>query len=71
MAGITLPNEASVRLHESFGFRRVGSMPDIGYKDGEWHEVGFLALELNKPTKNPAEPKDYRQFVDSVCMTPS
>jgi L-amino acid N-acyltransferase YncA len=66
MAGITLPNEASVRLHESFGFRRVGSMPDIGYKDGEWHEVAFLALELNKPTKNPAEPRDYRELVEEL-----
>jgi L-amino acid N-acyltransferase YncA len=45
-AGITLPNEASVRLHESLGFRLVGVYPRVGFKCGAWHDVGWWQLGL-------------------------
>jgi L-amino acid N-acyltransferase YncA len=45
-AGITLPNEASAALHESFGFEQVGVNREIGWKDGAWHDVGWYQLEL-------------------------
>jgi phosphinothricin acetyltransferase len=45
-AGITLPNAASVGLHESLGFRRIGVYPAVGYKRGAWHDVGWWQLEL-------------------------
>ena len=38
-AGITLPNAASVGLHESLGFRPVGVYPSVGFKLGSWHDV--------------------------------
>lgn len=41
MAGITLPNEASVRLHEGMGFRPVGVYREVGFKFGRWHDVGW------------------------------
>ncbi len=46
VAGITLPNEASVRLHEAVGFRAVGVFHAVGYKFGAWHDVGFWELDL-------------------------
>jgi phosphinothricin acetyltransferase len=39
VAGITLPNEASVALHESFGFETVGTLERVGYKFGAWRDV--------------------------------
>lgn len=45
-AGITLPNEASVGLHESLGFQQVGMNPEIGWKNGAWRDVGWWQLEL-------------------------
>ena len=45
-AGITLPNAASVGLHESLGFRPVGVYERVGYKQGAWHDVGWWQLEL-------------------------
>jgi phosphinothricin acetyltransferase len=45
-AGITLPNAASVGLHESLGFQRVGFYPNVGYKLGKWQDVGWWALDL-------------------------
>ena len=56
-AGITLPNEASVRLHESLGFLRVGVYRRIGYKLGRWHDVGWWQLPLcPDPPDPPPEP---------------
>ena len=40
-AGITLPNEASVRFHEGFGFESIGVFPRVGYKLEEWHDVAW------------------------------
>jgi L-amino acid N-acyltransferase YncA len=52
-AGITLPNRSSVGLHESLGFRRVGLNPEIGFKEGAWHDVGWYQLELAPAPKGP------------------
>jgi phosphinothricin acetyltransferase len=45
-AGITLPNEASVLLHESLGFVAVGVYHRIGWKAGAWRDVGWWQLDL-------------------------
>ena len=45
-AGITLPNEASVGLHEALGFQPVGVYRKIGWKLGAWHDVGWWQLAL-------------------------
>ena len=46
VAGITLPNEASVRLHEVLGFTKVGEFTEVGHKLGEWWDVGWWQLLL-------------------------
>lgn len=46
LAGITLPNDASVGLHETLGFQPVGVYRRIGYKLGAWHDVGWWQLDL-------------------------
>ncbi|HYV65845.1 MAG TPA: GNAT family N-acetyltransferase, partial [Myxococcales bacterium] len=56
-AGITLPNAASVGLHESLGFRLIGVYPRVGYKMGAWHDVGWWQLELRERSGEPAPPK--------------
>ncbi len=55
-AGITLPNPASVRLHESLGFEPVGVFRRIGFKHGRWHDVGWYALRLGEDD-HPSEPR--------------
>ncbi len=47
-AGITLPNPASVGLHESLGFLPVGVYRKVGFKGGAWHDVGWWQLELRE-----------------------
>jgi L-amino acid N-acyltransferase YncA len=46
VAGITLPNEASVGIHEALGFEPVGVYKNIGFKNGEWWDVGWWQLDL-------------------------
>ncbi len=46
IAGVALPNEGSVRLCESLGFRYVGVFPEIGRKFDRWHDVAFWQLSL-------------------------
>jgi len=41
VAGITIPNASSVRLHEALGFRPLGTLHKVGYKEGAWHDVGL------------------------------
>ncbi|MGH7780822.1 MAG: arsinothricin resistance N-acetyltransferase ArsN1 family B [Candidatus Binataceae bacterium] len=54
-AGITLPNPASVGLHELMGFRPVGVYSKVGYKRGEWHDVGYWQLPLRECIAKPEE----------------
>lgn len=44
IAGIALPNEASIKLHEKFGFEKVAQFREIGFKFGEWIDVGYWEL---------------------------
>lgn len=45
-AGVTLPNEASVGLHESMGFLPVGVYKRVAWKFGAWQDVGWWQLQL-------------------------
>jgi phosphinothricin acetyltransferase len=57
-AGITLPNPASVRLHEQVGFREVGVFRAAGHKFGQWHDVGWWQRLLGSdPPSAPAPPR--------------
>ncbi|WP_328538248.1 GNAT family N-acetyltransferase [Streptomyces sp. NBC_00344] len=45
-AGITMPNEASVRLHSRFGFTPVGTYREVGRKFGVYHDVAWYEKNL-------------------------
>jgi len=45
-AGIALPNEASVALHETVGFEPIGVYQAVGYKFGAWRDVGWWQKSL-------------------------
>lgn len=58
-AGITLPNPASVGLHEAAGFQPVGIYRQVGHKLGAWHDVGWWELALRDRPKEPEEPTPF------------
>ena len=46
IAGISLPNVTSVRLHEKMGFHKVAHFREVGYKFDKWVDVGYWELIL-------------------------
>jgi len=48
IGGIAQPNEASVRLHEKLGFRKVAMFSEVGMKFGRWVDVGYWELHLDR-----------------------
>ncbi|HZS33118.1 MAG TPA: arsinothricin resistance N-acetyltransferase ArsN1 family B [Methylomirabilota bacterium] len=77
-AGITLPNAASVALHEAVGFVPVGVYPAVGYKLGAWRDVGWWRRRLRPPPPDPEPPlelaaasrlAEWPQALASGCRT--
>ena len=56
VAGIALPNPASVALHEKLGFVLSGIERGVGYKLGRWVDVGRWQRDLAPRSATPAEP---------------
>jgi phosphinothricin acetyltransferase len=58
-AGIALPNDASVKLHESVGFAAIGIYRGVGYKKGAWRDVGWWGRALGDPSPDPQPPRPF------------
>jgi L-amino acid N-acyltransferase YncA len=56
VAGITLPNEASVSFHTAMGFKPVGVYHGIGYKFGAWHDTAWFERDLRPRDANAEDP---------------
>lgn len=61
-AVITLPNDASVRLHERCGFSYFATYENVGYKLGAWQKVGWWRLPLNGFEQHPTPPLKFPQL---------
>ena len=46
LAGVTLPNEASLALHRRLGFERVATFSEVGFKFGRYWDVAWFELAL-------------------------
>jgi phosphinothricin acetyltransferase len=57
VAGVTLPNDASVGVHRALGFEPVGTFGRIGWKLGRWHDVHYLSRTIGADADPPAEPR--------------
>jgi phosphinothricin acetyltransferase len=67
-AGITLPNAGSVGVHEALGFRPVAVYSRVGYKLGNWLDVGWWQLELQPQPGEPSEPVSIAALRDSPAI---
>ena len=67
-AGIALPNEASVRLHETLGFRQVALYTQIGFKAGAWRDTGWWHLRLGVLNPNPSPPTPFAALDPAVVQ---
>lgn len=48
IAGIALPNDASIRLFEGLNFTAAGTLPAVGFKAGTWHDVGYWTRHIGQ-----------------------
>lgn len=63
---VTLPNAASVGLHEAMGFAPIGVHRHTGYKHGAWHDVGWWQLALREPPTPPDEPLPFARLDEAI-----
>lgn len=71
IAAITLPNDASVRLHEALGFGSAGVYRQVGYKGGRWLDVGLWQRSLAPATNPPTEPGLVSEVIADILAGPS
>jgi L-amino acid N-acyltransferase YncA len=60
-AGIALPNDPSVAIHEAVGFEPLGVYREVGFKLDRWHDVGWWRRGLSA-SKPPAPPTPFAEF---------
>jgi phosphinothricin acetyltransferase len=60
-AAVTVPNPESVGFHEALGFEHVGTLPDVGHKLGEWHDVAWFERGLGGREADPAPPTPFAE----------
>jgi L-amino acid N-acyltransferase YncA len=65
IAGIALPNDPSVALHEKLGFTLSGIERGVGFKLGEWVDVGRWQKDLAPRDSEPAEPRPFEPLLSS------
>ena len=70
-AGITLPNAASVALHESMGFTPLAVYRGVGYKLGRWHDVGLWQQRLAELPAAPRPPRTVDEVWDAARSQPA
>jgi L-amino acid N-acyltransferase YncA len=58
-AVINLPNDKSSALHERMGFTYFATYEKVGYKLGQWKNVGWWRLQLNEFIKEPPAPVSF------------
>jgi L-amino acid N-acyltransferase YncA len=69
LAGIALPNAASVGLHEAMGFQHIGIYRNIGYKHGAWRDVGWWQCQLRDYTRNPEPPRAMAEYAGTATLS--
>jgi len=74
-AVITLPNARSIAFHKKFGFDYLTTYKKIGYKLGQWHDVGWMQYEINPHKKDPKDPVKLsgidKSVIDSMLIKSS
>jgi len=71
-AVITLPNDRSIAFHKKFGFEYLTTYKKIGYKLGQWHDVGWMEYEINPHQDKPSDPIKFLEIdnliIDAILL---
>ncbi|MBF6330246.1 GNAT family N-acetyltransferase [Nocardia transvalensis] len=69
IAAIESENTTSIRLHEKFGFRTVGVLPEVGHKFGRWMDLTLMQLTLPEGTPDAASAAAHPAATGPVAST--
>lgn len=70
LAVITVPNDASVKLHESMGFKPCATLHNVGYKHKKWHDVGIWERSIQEDEHSaPEEPIAFSTIRESAVVS--
>jgi L-amino acid N-acyltransferase YncA len=69
VAVIALPHEGSVALHEALGFQACGRLPQVGFKFGQWLDVGHWTLRLSGVPSDNVEETAWTSRSDRQTLT--
>lgn len=61
---IALPNPASIRAHETLGFREIGIFRNVGFKAGSWRDTGWWQLDLSPARQRPSPPQTITDLME-------
>src|SRR5262245_36865159 len=67
-AVINLPNDKSVRLHESCGFNWFANYENVGFKLGKWKTVGWWLLTINEYGDEPSPPLKFSDLEPALVQ---
>jgi phosphinothricin acetyltransferase len=70
-SAVTIPNPPSVRLHERLGFEPVGTFPEVGYKQGAWHDVQWWERGLAERPSDPDPPRPLSTLQNAGLIEPA
>jgi len=65
LAGIALPNESSVGLHESLGYIQAANYRKVGFKFDEWHDVNWYQISLTERNSEPVPVVNFSELLKS------
>ena len=66
IAVIAIPNPVSERLHEGFGFQKIGVLARVGWKFDQWHDVAYWQLVLRD---DDGPPQPIKTVAAAVSLT--
>ena len=62
IAVITEPNPESEIFHQKMGFEKIGTFKSIGYKSGQWNDIGWWQKQLQPVKANPGKPSAFNEI---------
>ena len=68
IAGATLPNPNTERLHLGIGFSEFGRYPAAGFKLGKWWDVVFWMKRLRELPADPTPIIHYSEIIDQCQL---
>ncbi len=67
IALVTSSNHTSEAFHQAFGFVKVGTLENLGFKLGEWHSVSIFEKQLDDSNTPPEPTKSIAELDEAFC----